>query len=119
MSEASEMAHSQETEQNSVLGGVIRKTLLKNFLEIHLTSSERELAEEAIEQKYTVAIYSSVFYCILLIPCLLLLETSIVISVLIPTTMVAGTAWFSVSLASLKEKFANFGLELTVDLFNA
>ncbi len=108
-----------QSKENTALGNLIRRTLLRNFLSIQLTSSERELAEEAIEEKYSIAIRKSFYNCLLLIPCLLLLDTSIVVSVLIPTTMVAGTAWFSVSLASLKEKFSGFGLELTVDLFNA
>jgi hypothetical protein len=33
--------------------------------------------------------------------------------------MVAGTAWFSISLANIKQKFEKFGLELTMNVFEA
>ena len=40
-------------------------------------------------------------------------------SVLIPITMVSGTAWFAVSLSNIKMKFEPFGNELTVDLYRS
>lgn len=61
----------------------------------------------------------AVAYSLISIMPILFLDTSILISVLIPITMVAGTAWFSISLANMKQKFEAFGLELTVNLFEA
>jgi uncharacterized membrane protein len=77
------------------------------------------MADDSVKEKYAPSIKAAILYSLLLIPSLLLLDTSIVISVLIPTTMVAGTAWFSVSLASMKKKFEKFGMELTTNLFLA
>lgn len=96
-----------------------RNLILKRFYKIQLSNVEREMADDAVENKYVPALRQAAIYSIFLIPSLLLLDTQIVVSILIPTTMVAGTAWFAVSLASLKKKFENFGLELTTDLFVA
>lgn len=96
---------------------LIRKTILKRFFEIQLSSKEEGLANDSVAQKYKKAVIEAGTFSILLIPALLFLDTAIVISVLIPATMVAGTAWFSVSLASIKDKFGDFGMELTTDLF--
>jgi len=96
-----------------------RNVILKRFYQIQLSNVEREMANSAVENKYVPALRQAVVYSVFLIPSLLLLDTQIVISILIPTTMVAGTAWFAVSLASLKKKFEKFGLELTTDLFVA
>jgi len=93
--------------------------ILKSFFNVQLSNVEREMANDAVDNKYVPALRQAILYSILLIPSLLLLDTQIVVSILIPTTMVAGTAWFAVSLASLKKKFENFGLELTKDLFVA
>ena len=105
--------------ERSPLSRVVRRLFLADFFQITLTSTEAELANDAVDNKYTVAIAQAFVYGLLLVPALFLLNTEIVVSVLIPTTMVAGTAWFSVSLASIKAKFENFGMELTTDLFVA
>ena len=49
------------------------------------------MSESAVSEKYVSTVRTAFLYSILLIPSLLLLDTRIVISVLIPTTMVAGT----------------------------
>jgi hypothetical protein len=102
-----------------MLDKIIRSMILNLFYEISLTNDEKQMADDAVKEKYIPSIKTAILYSLLLIPSLLLLDTSIVISVLIPTTMVAGTAWFAVSLASMKKKFENFGMELTRELFLA
>jgi len=102
-----------------MLKKLIQTRILGEFYSIDLTSFEQRMADEAVAQKYAPAISQAIVLSTLLIPALLLLDTSIVVSVLIPTTMVAGTAWFSVSLASMKKKFEDFGMELTKHLFVA
>ncbi|MCB2264460.1 MAG: hypothetical protein LGR52_16215 [Candidatus Thiosymbion ectosymbiont of Robbea hypermnestra] len=97
----------------------IETHILGRFYKIELTNFEKGMADDAVVQKYIPAISQTVFYSLLLVPALLILNTEIVVSVLIPTTMVAGTAWFSVSLASMKKKFEKFGMELTKHLFVA
>jgi hypothetical protein len=96
-----------------------RNVILRHFYQIHLSNVEREMADGALENKYVPALRQALLYSLCLVPSLLLLDTQIVVSILIPTTMVAGTAWFAVSLASMKKKFESFGLELTADLFIA
>lgn len=97
----------------------IEKFFLSKFFEIELSPAERKIVDEAIDLKYIPALSRGILLSLLLIPATLLLDTQTVISVLIPITMVSGTAWYSVSLASMKKKFENFGLELTLNLFRA
>jgi len=102
-----------------MLNQLIRTKILRCFYDIPLSNFEKEMADDAIKHKYVPSLLTAFCYSMLLVPSLLLLDTAIVVSVLIPTTMVAGTAWFSVSLASMKKKFENFGMELTTHLFTA
>jgi hypothetical protein len=97
----------------------IKKVVLNKFFEIELTSGEQIAAEKSVKDKYTKALKKTFFYLSLAIFPVLFLETSVIISVLIPITMVAGTAWFSISLANMKQKFESFGLTLTANLFEA
>ena len=98
---------------------LLRRLILGEFFKIPLSKLESETAEKALRLKYVPAVRSALVYGALLLPAVVMLDTSIVVSVLIPTTMVAGTAWYAVSLASMKKKFENFGMELTTDLFVA
>jgi hypothetical protein len=102
-----------------LLERLLRRVILGEFFRIPLSRLEAETAEKALRFKYAPAVRYALAYGILLVPAVVMLDTSIVVSVLIPTTMVAGTAWYSVSLASMKKKFENFGMELTTDLFVA
>jgi hypothetical protein len=98
---------------------ILNSLVLKNFFKVELTSGEREIAIASVKHKYAKAFRRAFFYCLAAIFPILFLETQVLISVLIPITMVAGTAWFSISLANMKQKFENFGLELTTNLFEA
>lgn len=97
----------------------IETVILGRFFAIELTSIERQIALESVADKYAKALGRTVVCTILSLPAILFLDTSVIISVLIPITMVAGTAWFAISLANMKQKFESFGLELTADLFEA
>jgi hypothetical protein len=110
---------STEGRLSRYVGRLIAKQLLRTFFSIKLTSSERELAELAVDRKYRPAVTEAAARTALLAPAFVVLDAEIVVSVLLPTTMVAGTAWFAVSLASMKKKFEDFGTELTKDLFVA
>jgi len=98
---------------------MISRLILKSIFKVQLSSQERKIAEEAITQKYDKANLKAFLYSTLIIPILLLLGPEIVGAVIIPVTIVSGTAWFSISLANLKEKFSDFGLELTRDLWES
>lgn len=102
-----------------VVERLLRRLILGEFFRIPLSNLESDTAEKALRLKYVPAVRSALVYGALLLPAVVMLDTSIVVSVLIPTTMVAGTAWYAVSLASMKKKFENFGMELTTDLFVA
>jgi len=97
----------------------LKKFVLQNFLNIELSSFEKKTALLSIEQKYSIAFKKMVIFSLLSIFPILFLDVSVIISVLIPITMVAGTAWFSISLANMRQKFENFGLELTKNLFES
>lgn len=95
------------------------KVILRNFFSIELNSLEKEVAIESVEIKYAKATSESLLYVLLIFPTLLLFDTSTLVNILIPITMVSGSAWFSISLTSVKKKFEKFGLELTVDMYRA
>ena len=98
---------------------IVKSLVLGSFFRISLSSKEEAMAYTSINDKYAPSILKAMIYSVLMMPATFLLDTGVIINVLIPITMVAGTAWFSVSLASMKEKFEIFGLELTKDLFTA
>ncbi len=93
--------------------------ILKNFFAINLSATERDIAIDSVRLKYTPAIVKSFLLSLLLLPGVFFLDSSILVSVLIPITMVSGTAWFAVSLANIRKKFEGFGNELTRDLFSS
>ena len=102
-----------------MLDNFFRKVVFKNFLKIDLNAVELATAEESLTTKYSHGVKESLFYGLLVIPTLLFVDTSVLSSVLIPITMVSGTAWFAVSLVNIKQKFGSFGNELTIDLYRS
>ncbi len=102
-----------------MLESFFRKIVFRRFLEIDLNAVEKATAEESLTSKYTRGTAESLLYGALMLPTLLFVNTSILSSVLIPITMVSGTAWFAVSLVNIKKKFEPFGNELTIDLYRA
>ena len=101
------------------LNRIIRKYILNNFFKIKLTSIEKELADEGVDEKYSVCLRNGILKGLLATPAILFLDTQTITNVLIPITLVAGTAWFSISLANIKQKFGGFGLELTINIFES
>ncbi|MCK5476572.1 MAG: hypothetical protein KAI55_01490 [Candidatus Aenigmarchaeota archaeon] len=99
------------------IDSVIKKTFLKTFYSIELSNIEKEIAQDSIKFKYKPCIFNAIISGILIIPAILILDTNTLMSVLIPITMVVGSAWFAISLANMKKKFEDFGLELTTNMF--
>lgn len=93
------------------------KVTFRSFFEIDLTATEKNTANESLSDKYTKGLMESILYGLIALPCILFIDISLLVSVLIPITMVSGTAWFAVSLVNIKKKFENFGNELTKDLY--
>ncbi len=98
---------------------ILVNSILKTFFEIPLSSKERQIALESVDDKYVPALTNSLIYLLMSLPAILMLDMAVIVSVLTPVTMVSGTAWFAVSLANMKKKFESFGTELTVDLFES
>ena len=98
---------------------ILVNNILKTFFEIPLSSKERQIALESVDDKYVPALTNSLIYLLMSLPAILMLDMAVIVSVLTPVTMVSGTAWFAVSLANMKKKFESFGTELTVDLFES
>lgn len=102
-----------------MLKHIIEKIILSTIFKVDLTSIEQSIIRDSIEKKYTPAVKKAFFMCMFSIFPILFLDTSVVVSVLIPITMVCGSAWFSISLASIRQKFGKFGLEMTANMFEA
>ena len=102
-----------------IIDNFIKNSILKDFFKIELNSVQNDIANDSIKNKYSVTIVNALGSGLLIIPAILFLNTQILVSILIPITMVSGTAWFAISLANLKKKFEHFGLELTANLFDS
>lgn len=102
-----------------MLDNFFRKVVFRGFLKVDLNAIELATAEESLTTKYSRGVKESLCYGLLVIPTLLFVDTSVLSSVLIPITMVSGTAWFAVSLVNIKQKFGSFGNELTIDLYRS
>ncbi|MCK5476574.1 MAG: hypothetical protein KAI55_01500, partial [Candidatus Aenigmarchaeota archaeon] len=102
-----------------VCDNLIKKKILNTFFNIGLSNIEKEIADDSVKNKYRPGLINALISAILISPAILFLDVNILMSVLIPVTMVAGTAWFAISLANMKKKFENFGLELTANMFEA
>ena len=96
-----------------------RKWVFDNFLKIDLNPVEISIANDSLTSKYAQGLKTSLISGLFIFPTLLFVDTSVLSSVLIPITMVSGTAWFAVSLVNIKKKFEPFGNELTIDLYKA
>jgi hypothetical protein len=93
--------------------------VLKHFYTVPLSAREKAIAKASVTDKYTKAIANALLHTVFVLPAIMLFDSLLVATVLVPVTMVSGTAWFSISLASMKEKFEDFGRELTKDMFEA
>lgn len=98
---------------------LITNILLKRFFKIDLSGIEKEITKDSIQQKYIPALQEGLVIGLMILPAIFFLDTAVLVNVLIPITMVAGTAWFAVSLANMKKKFENFGVEITTALFKS
>lgn len=96
-----------------------RKFIFHNFFKIDLNPVEISIANDSLTSKYSQGLKTSLISGLFIFPTLLFVDTSVLSSVLIPITMVSGTAWFAVSLVNIKKKFEPFGNELTIDLYKA
>ncbi|MFH1588482.1 MAG: hypothetical protein ABIA76_04050 [Candidatus Diapherotrites archaeon] len=94
-------------------------SVLKAFFKIDLSNIEKGIAEDSVKTKYVPVVLSALIQGLFILPAIIFLDSGILMSVLIPITMVTGSAWFAISLANMREKFESFGLELTTAMFDA
>ncbi|OGY87462.1 MAG: hypothetical protein A2233_00920 [Candidatus Kerfeldbacteria bacterium RIFOXYA2_FULL_38_24] len=99
--------------------GFVKNRVLRNFLQIELSSVEKEIVENSVIYKYKPAIKGGVLIGMFVVPAIVFLPNATLLSVLIPITMVTGTAWFAISLANVRKKFEQFGIELTMQMFRS
>lgn len=97
----------------------LQQIILGGFVKVPVSKVEKNLARSSVKTKYVPSIRRALVSAFLIFPAILFHDTTILINVLIPVTMVSGTAWYSVSLASVKKKFEVFGMELTKHLFSS
>ena len=84
-----------------------------------LTEEEARTRDESVRQKYVPALRNASIGTIIATPSLLLVPKAELLGSLIPVAMVAGTAWFSISLSTMKAKFQQLGLALTRRILEA
>lgn len=104
---------------NNMWQRFIESVFLKRFSEIDLTGLETVAVQNAVQNKYAPALREGIILTILMVPAAFLFDSQILATVLIPITMVSGTAWFAISLATVRMKFQKFGVELTAEVFKS
>jgi len=98
---------------------LMKNKIFCSFFEVNLSSKEKAIGIDSIKNKYistSIKAFQSLFF---IIPSLFFLPSDALSTILISVTMVSGTAWFSISLSTIKKKFEPFGIELTTDILQA
>ena len=91
--------------------------LLKDLLAIKtLSDTDRHRVVKAVKDKYGPALVSAIGILLFMLPALFFIEAESIQGVLIPVVFVSGTAWFAISLASMRDDLSDFGIQLTYDL---
>lgn len=97
---------------------LVEKFLFKSFFSIDLTPVESEIAHGATH-KYSYVFLSAFLWSLLSIPTVIFLDIGVIGVVLTPIAIVSGTAWFAVSLSTVKAKFIDFGNVLTRNIMES
>lgn len=98
---------------------LLEKRVLKNFFQIDFSATERKTAYNALITRYIPGVRYGFLITLCILPATLAFDTEILVAVLIPITVVAGSAWFAITLANIKDKFLNLGVELTRSMFKS
>lgn len=97
----------------------IIKTVFKNFYHADITPVEENLATSGIKEIFTPVIVKALFWASLGLPAIVTLDTTTVSLFLTPIAFIAGTAWFIISLSTIKLKFKDFSADITKNIFES
>lgn len=95
------------------------KTVFKDFYSADITPVEEKTATGGIKEIFTPVILRALFWAALGLPAVITLNANNVSLFLTPIAFVAGTAWFIISLSTIKYKFRNFSADITKNIFES
>lgn len=95
------------------------KTVFRDFYSADITPVEENLATSGIKEIFVPVILKSFFWALLGLPAAITLNTTNVSLFLTPIAFIAGTAWFIISLSTIKLKFKNFSADITKNIFES
>lgn len=102
-----------------IIRWLLEKRILGNFFKIEFSATEEKTAYNALETRYIPGVRYGLLISILILPATLVFDTEVLVAILIPITIVAGSAWFAITLANIKDKFLNLGIEVTRSMFKS
>jgi len=94
-------------------------TVFKDFYSADITPVEENIATNGIKEIFTPVILRALCWAALGLPATITLDTSNVSLFLTPIAFIAGTAWFIISLSTIKLKFKNFSVDITKNIFES
>jgi hypothetical protein len=93
--------------------------MMKTLHALGLTSQEKSIVDDSVYDKYIPVLRNSFLFAALAAPGALLTNPQAIQFILAIISSVTGVAWFTVSLKEVKEKFVDFGVELTGNMLEA
>ncbi len=93
--------------------------VFKDFYSADITPVEKSTATGGIKEVFTPVILKALFWALLGLPAGITLNTTNVSLFLTPIAFIAGTAWFIISLSTIKNKFKNFSADITKNIFES
>jgi len=97
----------------------LRHRTFKDFYQSDITSVEEDIATSGIAEVFAPVILRALFWAALTLPAVVSLNTSNVALFLTPIAFVAGSAWFILSLSTIKLKFKHFAGDITKNIFES
>lgn len=97
----------------------LTKIVFRDFYSAEITPVEESIATSGITEIFTPAILKALFWASLGLPAVITLDTTKVSLFLTPIAFIAGTAWFIISLSTIKLKFKNFSADITKNIFES
>ncbi len=94
------------------------EAMMKTLRRLGLNPMERAMIDESVVDKYVPVMRNAVFFTAIATPGVIL-NPGAYLAILTAIFAVTGIAWFTISLEKVKEKFMEFGIELTADMLEA
>lgn len=119
----SRVANAIKTRVLSVIDPIFEKMargMVSTLQKLGLNPREHTIVEQAIVDKYTPALRNSTAMAVIAVPGIMLSSNSeLMIDFCKVISGATCIAWFAMSLKEVKEKFINYGVELTRDMLKA